>query len=311
MALCIIALVVFGFLGIFSAKYRALAKEAFQCVFRMVTLRPCESSFDERLKAQIVARTLSFSPSAARLVNNNFKALSWIFTIIFFASLAYSAFSAYNYWAYGNCNGPNSSQFCALDAVFNPGGQHSFTAPAQGIGPTLGSGSITLVEFGCFTCPYTKQAEEFLKAFLEKHPEVKLEWRSFPIPAHAFSHEAAEAAYCAEEQGKFWEYGQKLFNSQGSFSMELFLQMAKQLGLDEAQFNECFASKKYASKVGRDFEDGKKAGVYGTPTFFLNESALIGPKTVEQFENGLKNKVVDTAVEIGSCPPPAQTAQKQ
>ena len=208
MVLCIIALVVFGILGIFSARYRGYAKEAFGCVFRMVTLRPCESELEERVKAKLVAKTLSVSAPAARFLNAHFKALSWLFVVIFFVSMAYSAVSVYNYAAFGNCNGPGSSALCAIDALVNPGKDHVFAAVAPGVGPQFGNGSVALVEFGCFTCPYTKQAQPELKAFLAKHPEVRLEFRAFPIPSHAYSREAAEAAFCAEEQGsgKFWAY---------------------------------------------------------------------------------------------------------
>ena len=137
MVLCIVALVVFGILGIFSAKYRSLAGEAFQCVFRMVTLRPCESTLNERLKAQIVSKTLSFSPAVARGVNRHFEALSWVFILLFFASLAYSALGVYNYWAFGNCNGPGASGFCAFDALLRPGEHHEVGDVAAGGAPHL------------------------------------------------------------------------------------------------------------------------------------------------------------------------------
>jgi hypothetical protein len=305
MVLCIVALVVFGILGIFSAKYRSLAKEAFQCVFRMVTLRPCESSFDEKLKASIIAKTLSFSLPLARVINRQFKALSWIFTLLFFASLAYSAVGVYNYWAYGNCNGPESSAFCALDAIFRPGADHSFGTVTTGVGPVLGAGNETVVEFGCFSCPFTKQAEPKLKEFLSSNPNVKLEFRAFPIPSHAFSREAAEAAFCAEEQGKFWEYHDLLFERQAQLNQDNLKAWAGELGLDQAQFNSCVDSKKYASKVDADFEEGKKLGVYGTPTFFFPStgSVLVGPRQAWEFENALKQKVIDKG-DNGVCPPP-------
>ena len=305
MVLCFIALVVFGILGIFSAKYRSLAKEAFHCVFRMVTLRPCESSFDEKLKASILAKTLSFSPRLTIFINDNFKALSWVFTVLFFASLAYSALGVYNYWAYGNCNGPESSAFCALDALFRPGAEHSFGTVETGIGPVLGAGNETIVEFGCFSCPFTKQAEPALKEFLLRNPNVKLEFRVFPIPSHAFSREAAETAFCANEQNKFWEYHDLLFERQKEFNQDNFKKWAGELGLNQAQFDACAYSEKYASKVDSDFEEGKKLGVFGTPTFFFPStgSVLVGPRQAWEFENALKQKIIDKG-DSGVCPPP-------
>jgi len=130
--ICIIALVVFGIMGIFSATHRELAKDAFDCVFRRVTLRPCNTGFDEKMKGMIVGRLLLKSPTAAKHVNRHFELLSWLFLAITAVSLAYSAWGAYNYWAYGNCNGPQSSEFCILtqtglfpQSQFNQSGNES------------------------------------------------------------------------------------------------------------------------------------------------------------------------------------------
>ncbi len=116
--ICIVALVAFAILGIFSAKYRSLAKEAFNCVFRRLTLRSCETGFDRRMKAKIIGKLLARSPKTAGLVFRNFEAISWIFTILMLASIVLSAQGVYNYAVYGNCNGPHSSVFC----IFNPEG---------------------------------------------------------------------------------------------------------------------------------------------------------------------------------------------
>ena len=215
MVLCFIALFVFAFLGIFSAKYRALAGEAFDCVIRTATLRPCQSGLDERIKATLIAKLLEKSPSSARIINNHFQVLSVAFTLLFFASMFYSAVSVYNYWAYGNCNGQESGAFCVFDAVAN-GGAAQLKPVFPGVGPVLGSGNVTLVEFGCFDCQYTKATEPYLHEFLLAHPEVSLEFRVLPITEHNESFNTAKAAFCAEEQGKFWEYHDVLFESQGA-----------------------------------------------------------------------------------------------
>ncbi|MFH0890113.1 MAG: hypothetical protein V1836_03155 [Candidatus Aenigmatarchaeota archaeon] len=103
MVLCIVALVVFSILGIWSVPYRRLAKEAFECVFRMITLRPCVTKLDEKIKSKIVARLMGRSGSLARFVYKHFKTLSWIFTVAFFGSMAYSALSIYNLIVFGSC----------------------------------------------------------------------------------------------------------------------------------------------------------------------------------------------------------------
>ena len=85
MVLCFIALIVFAILGLFSAKYRPLARQALDCTIRKATLRPCDSSLDAVLSAGILSRTMRFSPRLARGVNKNFAILSALLTIIFFA----------------------------------------------------------------------------------------------------------------------------------------------------------------------------------------------------------------------------------
>ena len=119
--ICIIALPVFLILGIFSLKYRILAKEAFDCVFRAVTFRKCRSNLDQRIKTKVTGKILKYHPGAARFVFRNFELLSIIFTILLVVSTIFSAIGIYNYVAFGNCNGPGSTALC----IFNPAGNEA------------------------------------------------------------------------------------------------------------------------------------------------------------------------------------------
>jgi len=101
--LCIVAMIVFGILGLFSAKYRKLAKEAFSCVFRQATLRPCVSGFDQELRAKTASKLMKF-PRLAKFTYKHFTALSWLFTITFFLSLGYTGYSLYNLAVHGTCD---------------------------------------------------------------------------------------------------------------------------------------------------------------------------------------------------------------
>ena len=107
MVICIVALVVFSFLSIVSARYRPLAKDAFKCFYRMVTLRPCDVQLETKIKTKITSK-LMVIPSLARFFYKNFKIISWIFTISFFASMIYSAYGIYNLLSIGRCD-PNSA----------------------------------------------------------------------------------------------------------------------------------------------------------------------------------------------------------
>lgn len=118
MVVCIIALVVLGVLSIFSAKYRPMAKEAARCVFRMITLRPCQMQFDEKIRAKVTSRISSRSTRAAGFVYKNFKVMSWIFVIVFVASTAYTIYGAYNYAVYGSCD-PSSPNGCVYNEIGN------------------------------------------------------------------------------------------------------------------------------------------------------------------------------------------------
>lgn len=115
MVVCIAALIVFGFLSIFSAKYRPLAKEAFECVFKLIKLKPCDTKFDQKVKSKITAKLLRKNTTIARFTYKNFKVISLIFVILFFGSMFYSAYGVFNLVTYGTCD-PHSD-----NCIFNPG----------------------------------------------------------------------------------------------------------------------------------------------------------------------------------------------
>jgi len=100
--ICIVALVVFSVMSLGSAKYKKLARDAFRCVAKMVTLSPCDVGFQQRVKGKVTAKLLRV-PRLARFFYRNFAAISWLFTITFFASLIYSAYAMFNFFVYGSC----------------------------------------------------------------------------------------------------------------------------------------------------------------------------------------------------------------
>jgi hypothetical protein len=108
MVICIIAAVILGFLGIFSAKYRGYAREAFRCVWRMSTLRSCDTEFDKKVRAAIIGKLMRW-PRFAGVIHRRFTVISWIFVAVFFISLAYTGYSVYNLIVWQNCEGPGGS----------------------------------------------------------------------------------------------------------------------------------------------------------------------------------------------------------
>ncbi|MBI4053405.1 MAG: DsbA family protein [Candidatus Diapherotrites archaeon] len=286
--ICLIALVVFAVLGIFSAKYRRLALEAFDCVFRRITFRKCNTSFDRKMKMRISAKILEKHEGLGRFVFKHFEALSWFFTLLMIASIALSAWGAYNFWAYGNCNGPDSSGFCIYNAAFGNGSSAAAPAPESLAVPTAIEGislgnpdaNETVFIFGCFSCPYTKKAWPATKQLIENYGgRVHFVWKFFPLENHPFSRPAAEIAACAAAQGKFIEFATALFDNQDEFRQKgigFIFGLASKAGADEKKLRECYFAGNGSAIVDVTLAEGKKAGIYGTPTFFIGGKALVG-----------------------------------
>ncbi len=95
---------------------------------------------------------------------------------------------------------------------------------------------------------------------------------------------AAEAAQCANEQSKFWEYHDKLFANQRKLSDEDLKKYATELGLDVEAFNTCFTSGKFKSAIRQDEKEGRQIGVTGTPAFFVNGRFLSGAQPFDKFK---------------------------
>jgi hypothetical protein len=97
---CIIALIVFSIMGIFSASHRALAKEAFSCVFKRITFRPCDTGFQEKIKGKILSKLISRSVFLAKMVNKHYEILSWIFFILMMGSTIWVFRGVYNFYVF-------------------------------------------------------------------------------------------------------------------------------------------------------------------------------------------------------------------
>jgi protein-disulfide isomerase len=144
---------------------------------------------------------------------------------------------------------------------------------------------ITIVEFSDFQCPYCSRVNPTLKQLDEKYgSKLRVVFRDFPlVQIHKEAVKAAEAAQCANDQGKFWEMHDKLFSNQSKLQVEGLKQSATEIGLDAAAFNQCLDSGKYTAEVQKDAEEGASYGVTGTPAFFINGRLLSGAQPLENF----------------------------
>lgn len=152
---------------------------------------------------------------------------------------------------------------------------------------------VMIVEFSDFQCPYCGQVEATLKSVLAKHEgTVALAFRDMPISQiHPFAQGAAEAARCAGEQGKFWEYHDLLFADQGALDRSGLIAKAAKLQLDPQQFETCISSEKYKSQVQQDNQEGMRAGVSGTPGFFINGVFISGAQPEAAFDKIIEEQL--------------------
>jgi predicted DsbA family dithiol-disulfide isomerase len=115
-----------------------------------------------------------------------------------------------------------------------------------------------------------------------------MEWRDFPYLGQE-SVNAALAARAAQEQGEFWEYHDLLYENQsGGFSDETLVELAREAGLDVGRFEADFTSGRYEKAVTRDFQEGQRMGITGTPTFVINGKVLAGLHPVGVFEDAIE-----------------------
>ena len=143
---------------------------------------------------------------------------------------------------------------------------------------------VMIVEFSDYQCPYCHQVEPTVKEVLTKYGDkVSLSYRDFPLTAiHPQAMMAAEASRCALEQGKFWEYHDQLFTA-SKLDKDALIEQALNLKLDDKQFESCLTSERYKADIDKDEQEGRKAGVNGTPGFFINGIVLSGAQAEESF----------------------------
>jgi protein-disulfide isomerase len=144
---------------------------------------------------------------------------------------------------------------------------------------------VTLVEFSDFHCPFCKRVQPTLTQLLERYPgKVRLVYRDFPIDSlHPQARRAAEAARCARDQGKFWEYHDVVFAQPPQAAPEDLSRYAGQVGLDLATFESCLSGGVHRASVQRDVDEASRFGLNGTPAFFINGRPLTGAQPLEAF----------------------------
>jgi protein-disulfide isomerase len=150
---------------------------------------------------------------------------------------------------------------------------------ALGDAPVRGSRNapVMIVEFADYQCPYCQQMHPELKILQQELAgKVAVAFKDFPLAMHANAEKAAEAARCAGEQGKYWDFHDTLFHNSDNLEVAQIKQYARDLKLNQANFEACLDSGKEAAAVQKDQAQGKQLGVRATPSFFFNGRLFTG-----------------------------------
>jgi protein-disulfide isomerase len=169
------------------------------------------------------------------------------------------------------------------------------------VGPSEGPADapVTIIEFSDFQCPYCRHAEPTVEELMKRYQgKVRLVYRHFPLETiHPLAMGAAQASVCAEDQGRFWDYHDRLFAQDAKLDPDGLAAVAKDLGLDMAKWKACLDAKTTQEKIATDVEAGRKAGVTGTPAFFINGIPLRGALPLSDFTDVVNAELAKAGVE--------------
>jgi protein-disulfide isomerase len=164
--------------------------------------------------------------------------------------------------------------------------------PPRGFARGPNNAPVTIVEFSDFQCPFCKAVLPTINELMTRYPgKVRWEFRDFPIQLHPGAARAHEAARCAGEQGKFWEYHDELFARSPNHSLPELRLFARDLKVDAVAFAECLETSKYQAAVAGDIHEGKRLGVQGTPTFFINGRMREGELSLAAFQELIESEL--------------------
>lgn len=154
--------------------------------------------------------------------------------------------------------------------------------------PYLGTDEalVVIVAFEDFECPFCAQGFPEIREIMAQYGDrVRFVFRDFPnIASHTQAQDAALAAECADDQDKFWEMHDKLYQNQPNFTESELKNYAREIGLSTTLFNQCFDAQTHLAEIQNDVQDGLAAGAVGTPTFFVNGVKVQGPISSENWK---------------------------
>jgi protein-disulfide isomerase len=176
--------------------------------------------------------------------------------------------------------------------------------------PVFGAQTDKVVRiFGDFQCPACRAAEPMVKQMMLKYSDkIRFVWNDFPLQAiHPNALPAANAARCAQDQNKFWEYHDRLYEDQpvwGSLSnpRQKFLDYGNALGLNNESFEKCYDGRDNQAKIMDDIREGDRNNVGATPTFFVGTKQLVGGTDVATWESAIQALLAQPSASTTSTP---------
>lgn len=299
---------------------------AFDCVFRRVTFRPCNSDFKEQMQGRIVGALLRRSAPLARFVHKQFELLSWIFILLSAASLVWALWGGYNFYAWGSCNGRNVSGFCAFDpngasnaissteeecrdvpptdsdllysplTLANYPTLHGDDAQPHPNPPLTRGGGREMTIIGDYGCDFTRKAWPEFKALRETRPDVRYTFIQFPVKKE--TEYLSDYATCgaALDKEKFYSMSDAFFahTKEELWASSTAMRLVGEAGYDTKAFAQCLADPATKKATAARKHEVQKTGLYGTPTVFIrsgNEpvpTPLVGPKPARVYNRVLR-----------------------
>ncbi|MFA6460734.1 MAG: thioredoxin domain-containing protein [Candidatus Woesearchaeota archaeon] len=310
--ICFIALIIFGILGIFSASHRKIAKEAFDCVFRKITLRKCHTGLDVRLKSNITSKFLEKTPRLGKMIYTHFEILSFMFTILMIGSLVWSGISVYNYVEYGNCNGPSVKDQQGL-CLFDPTKENAQITICEDTGLTVANPTLeptvdkvntslfphyvgkevkdTLVYVGCYACPNTKKVNPIINQLVTENKDT-LNFVFVHLPLHQEYTYVSKIENCLFETSPtaYWDFHNALMQmpiDQIKIKENVVETLTQIKGVNSNDIFSCSESEPAEILFQAQLKEINKMNVEGTPTIFINHQVFIGPKPLRVYERQL------------------------
>jgi protein-disulfide isomerase len=168
------------------------------------------------------------------------------------------------------------------------------------------SAPVVLVEYTDYQCPYCSSVQPTIAALMERYDgQIRHVFKNLPLPMHQQAQLAGEAALCAQDQGKYWEFHDWLFQNQRTMNRDSMVAQAGELGMDGSLFDACIAEGTYRARVDADMKEARGFGITGTPGFMINGRVLTGAQPYEAFETIIDEELTRKGIAI----PPKEQAE--